>query len=48
MLKLRMATLKKEDMEIQVELEKLDRDRNIHIKEMKRIQNEDNSRLEAG
>lgn len=44
-LKLRQAALKKEDTELQQELEKLERERNLHIREMKRIQNEDNSRF---
>lgn len=43
-LKLRQSSLKKEDMEIAAELEKLERERNLHIREMKRIQNEDSSR----
>ena len=29
---------------MQVELEKLDRERNLHIREIKRIHNEDNSK----
>lgn len=43
-LKLRQASLKKEDADIQLELEKLERERNLHIRELKRIHNEDNSR----
>lgn len=43
-LKLRAATLKKEDMELQMEMEKLERERNLHIRELKRIHNEDQSR----
>lgn len=43
-LKLRQISLKKEDTEVAVELEKLERERNLHIREMKRIQNEDGSR----
>ena len=43
-LKLRQAGLKKEDADLQVELEKLERERNLHIRELKRIHNEDNSR----
>jgi len=43
-LKLRQLALKKEDTEVQMELEKLERERNLHIREMKRIQNEDSSR----
>jgi tousled-like kinase len=44
-LKLRQAGLKKEDADHQVELEKLERERNLHIRELKRIHNEDNSRF---
>eukprot|EP00105_Crassostrea_gigas_P016662 XP_011434131.1 PREDICTED: serine/threonine-protein kinase tousled-like 1 isoform X2 [Crassostrea gigas] len=44
-LKLRQASLKKEDADIQLELEKLERERNLHIRELKRIHNEDNSRF---
>ncbi|XP_014662597.1 PREDICTED: LOW QUALITY PROTEIN: serine/threonine-protein kinase tousled-like 2 [Priapulus caudatus] len=44
-LKLRAATLKKEDMELQMEMEKLERERNLHIRELKRIHNEDQSRF---
>ncbi|KAF6017306.1 TLK2 [Bugula neritina] len=44
-LKLRQISLKKEDTEVAVELEKLERERNLHIREMKRIQNEDGSRF---
>ncbi len=43
-LKLRQAALKKEDADLQLELEKLERERNLHIRELKRITNEDNSR----
>ena len=43
-LKLRQAALKKEDADLQLELEKLERERNLHIRELKRIHNEDNSR----
>lgn len=43
-LKLRQAALKKEDTDLQLELEKLERERNLHIRELKRIHNEDNSR----
>ena len=43
-LKLRQAGLKKEDGDLQLELEKLERERNLHIRELKRINNEDNSR----
>ncbi|XP_054707274.1 serine/threonine-protein kinase tousled-like 1 isoform X2 [Uloborus diversus] len=44
-LKLRQASLKKEDTDLQVELEKLERERNLHIRELKRIHNEDQSRF---
>ncbi|XP_064648200.1 serine/threonine-protein kinase tousled-like 2 isoform X2 [Lineus longissimus] len=44
-LKLRQASLKKEDVDLQLELEKLERERNLHIRELKRIANEDNSRF---
>ncbi len=42
-LKLRQSALKKEDADLQVEMEKLERERNVHIRELKRIQNEDQS-----
>ncbi|MGH0151971.1 UNVERIFIED_CONTAM: hypothetical protein FKN15_021344, partial [Acipenser sinensis] len=41
--KLRLGHLKKEEAEIQAELERLERVRNLHIRELKRINNEDNS-----
>ena len=44
-LKLRQAALKKEDSDLQLELEKLERERNLHIRELKRIHNEDSSRF---
>lgn len=44
-LKLRSAQLKKEDADLQLELEKLERERNLHIRELKRIHNEDQSRF---
>ncbi|XP_067127400.1 serine/threonine-protein kinase tousled-like 2 isoform X3 [Centruroides vittatus] len=44
-LKLRQASLKKEDTDLQIELEKLERERNLHIRELKRIHNEDQSRF---
>ncbi len=40
---LRKQMLVKEDKEIQGELERLDRERNLHIREIKRIANEDAS-----
>ena len=43
-LKLRQAALKKEDQDLQLEMEKLERERNLHIRELKRIHNEDNSK----
>jgi tousled-like kinase len=44
-LKLRAAALKKEEAELLVELEKLERSRNLHIRELKRITAEDNSKF---
>ncbi|RWS26194.1 serine/threonine-protein kinase tousled-like 1, partial [Leptotrombidium deliense] len=44
-LKLRQQALKKEDADLQLELEKLERERNLHIRELKRIHNEDQSRF---
>lgn len=44
-LKLRSQALKKEDGDLQLELEKLERERNLHIRELKRIHNEDQSRF---
>lgn len=43
-LKLRTAGLKKEDADLQLEMEKLERERNLHIRELKRIHNEDQVR----
>ena len=43
-LRLRQASLKKEEMDLQIEYEKLERERNLHIRELKRIYNEDHSR----
>ncbi|CAJ0933945.1 unnamed protein product [Ranitomeya imitator] len=43
--KLRLGHLKKEEAEIQAELERLERVRNLHIRELKRISNEDNSQF---
>lgn len=40
-LKLRQNALKKEDLDLQLEMEKLERERNLHIRELKRIHNED-------
>ena len=39
-----MNTLKKEDAEMLLEMEKLERARNLHIRELKRLHNEDQSR----
>ncbi|XP_054165508.1 serine/threonine-protein kinase tousled-like 2 [Oppia nitens] len=44
-LKLRSQALKKEDADLQLEIEKLERERNLHIRELKRIHNEDQSRF---
>lgn len=44
-LKLRQTALRKEDAELQLEFEKLERERNLHIRELKRIHNEDQSRF---
>merc|ERR1711971_995077 len=43
-LKLRYASLRKEDADLQLEMEKLERSRNLHIRELKRIHNEGESR----
>ncbi|XP_076857029.1 serine/threonine-protein kinase tousled-like 2 [Brachyhypopomus gauderio] len=43
--KLRLGYLKKEEAEVQTELERLERVRNLHIRELKRIHNEDNSQF---
>ena len=37
-------TFNQEETDLQLELEKLDRERNLHIRESKRIHNEDNSK----
>ncbi|VDP14284.1 unnamed protein product [Soboliphyme baturini] len=42
--RLRKEQLKKEEAELQGELDRLDRERNLHIRELKRVQNEDQSR----
>ncbi|XP_037085167.1 LOW QUALITY PROTEIN: serine/threonine-protein kinase tousled-like 2, partial [Pollicipes pollicipes] len=44
-IKLRQASLKKEDTDLTLEMEKLERERNLHIRELKRIHNEDQSRF---
>lgn len=46
-LQLRQSALKKEDADLQVEMEKLERERNLHIRELKRIHNEDQSRFNS-
>lgn len=43
--KLRLIALKKEEADLQAELQKLERDRNVHIRELKRIQSEDQSQF---
>ncbi|XP_020506844.1 serine/threonine-protein kinase tousled-like 2 isoform X1 [Labrus bergylta] len=43
--KLRIGHMKKEEAEIQSELEHLERVRNLHIRELKRIHNEDSSQF---
>lgn len=40
-----LQALKKEDQDLQIEFEKLERERNLHIRELKRIQNEDASQF---
>jgi len=45
-LRLRQASLKKEEIDLQMEYEKLERERNLHIRELKRIYNEDHSRFD--
>ena len=44
-LRLRQASSKKEEIDLQSELEKLERERNLHIRELKRLHNEDHSRF---
>lgn len=44
-IKLRSAALKKEESSLQVALESLERERNIHVRELKRIAAEDSSRF---
>lgn len=44
-LKIRHVALRKEDTELQLEYEKLERERNLHIRELKRIHNEDQSKF---
>jgi tousled-like kinase len=42
---LRANSYKKEDAALQLEMEELERERNLHIRELKRIANEDQSRF---
>jgi len=44
---LRQSALKKEDADLQLEMDKLERERNLHIRELKRIHNEDQSRFNS-
>lgn len=44
-LRLRQLTLKREEYDLAQDLEKLDRERNVHIRELKRLYNEDHSRF---
>ncbi|CAF1102606.1 unnamed protein product [Adineta ricciae] len=44
-LRLRQLTLKREEVELIQDLEKLDRHRNLHIRELKRLYHEDHSRF---
>lgn len=43
-LRIRQNALRKDDGEMAMEMEKLERERNLHIRELKRINNEDQSR----
>ncbi len=42
-LKIRMLACKRDENELQFELDRLERERSLHIRELKRINNEDNS-----
>jgi tousled-like kinase len=44
-LRLRQLTLKREEYDLNQDLEKLDHEKNIHIQELKRLYNEDHSRF---
>ncbi len=44
-LRLRQLTLKREEYDLAQDLENLDRERNIHIRELKRLYHEDHSRF---
>lgn len=43
-LRIRLQQIKKEEMENISELERLEQERNLHIRELKRVQNEDQSK----
>ena len=43
-LRQRLNAVKRDELELQFELERLERERSLHIRELKRISNEDNSR----
>lgn len=43
--KLRIAALRREEQELASEKEKLERERNLHVRELKRITNEEASRF---
>ncbi len=47
MLKLRSGALKKEDILLITELEKLERERNLHVRELKRLSAEEGSRFKG-
>ncbi|CAK8674596.1 unnamed protein product [Clavelina lepadiformis] len=44
-LRQRLNAVKRDELELQFELERLERERSLHIRELKRISNEDNSRF---
>jgi tousled-like kinase len=44
-IRLRQLTLKREEYDLAQDSEKLDRERNLHIRELKRLYNEDHSRF---
>lgn len=44
-LRLRLNAVRRDETDLQFELERLERERSLHIRELKRIQNEDNSRF---
>ncbi|KAI0985427.1 hypothetical protein GJ496_005444 [Pomphorhynchus laevis] len=47
-LRIRLAALRKEEIELQLDLEKLGRERHLHIREIKRIDHQKNSRFHNG